>query len=197
MKTRRYDKPKRKSAGYKREGYVYILSNPAMPELIKVGYTTRDIDRRIFELSSATGVPEHFKLEYKYFSKSPKDLEQKIHQCLNSHRASRYREFFKCSPSEAVRIIREKINITPENDTTKEPQVTIYNPDHYKEKFYSSLYSDSQKTDMPATTPQKEPSFETENWVINCNHCNYNNLQKLRPKLNEEFYCEKCGKVIF
>jgi hypothetical protein len=82
LKKRRYGNVKRKNSGYKREGRVYILSNPAMPGLIKIGYTTRNIDERIFELSSATGVPEHFILEYIYLSNSPHILEKRIHQIL-------------------------------------------------------------------------------------------------------------------
>jgi hypothetical protein len=37
-------------------GYLYILSNNAMPNLFKIGFTTRTITERIRELSS-TGVP--------------------------------------------------------------------------------------------------------------------------------------------
>ena len=44
-------------------GYVYILSNPWMPNLIKIGFTTRDIQERLAELNSATGVPEPFIIE--------------------------------------------------------------------------------------------------------------------------------------
>ena len=38
-------------------GYVYILSNPGMPGLLKIGMTRFDPTRRVQELSSATGVP--------------------------------------------------------------------------------------------------------------------------------------------
>lgn len=45
-------------------GYVYILSNPSMPGLLKIGMTRFDPTRRVQELSSATGVPTQFQLIY-------------------------------------------------------------------------------------------------------------------------------------
>lgn len=45
-------------------GYVYILSNPGMPGLLKIGMTRFDPTRRVQELSSATGVPTPFQLVY-------------------------------------------------------------------------------------------------------------------------------------
>ena len=41
------------------KGLVYVLSNPAMPGLVKIGQTTNEITSRMNELSN-TGVPLHF-----------------------------------------------------------------------------------------------------------------------------------------
>lgn len=38
--------------------YVYVLTNPAMPEYVKVG-RTNNIERRIKDLSKDTSVPRH------------------------------------------------------------------------------------------------------------------------------------------
>jgi T5orf172 domain len=43
-------------------GYIYVLTNPAMPGLVKIGHTT-DVQRRVKELSTATGVPSTFVVE--------------------------------------------------------------------------------------------------------------------------------------
>src|SRR5690606_32784224 len=47
-----------------REGFVYVLSNPAISGLIKIGRSERHPSYRVAELSRATGVPEPFVLEY-------------------------------------------------------------------------------------------------------------------------------------
>jgi T5orf172 domain len=44
-------------------GYLYILSNSAMPNLFKIGFTTRTIKERIQELPS-TGVPGVFEVDF-------------------------------------------------------------------------------------------------------------------------------------
>ena len=35
-------------------GYVYVLSNEHMPGLLKIGFTARDISKRVAELNSGT-----------------------------------------------------------------------------------------------------------------------------------------------
>ena len=42
-------------------GCVYILKNPAMPDLIKIGHTTRTVSERAAEFYT-TGVPEKFEV---------------------------------------------------------------------------------------------------------------------------------------
>ena len=41
------------------EGSVYVLTNPAMPNMVKIGKTTRDVELRLADLYS-TGVPLPF-----------------------------------------------------------------------------------------------------------------------------------------
>ena len=45
------------------EGSVYVLTNPAMPNMVKIGKTTRDVELRLADLYS-TGVPLPFECEY-------------------------------------------------------------------------------------------------------------------------------------
>ncbi|OOF44424.1 hypothetical protein BKK51_09035 [Rodentibacter trehalosifermentans] len=91
-------------------GWVYILSNPAMPGLLKVGYTDRDPFARAKEISQATGVPFDFIVEYQIYVSHPYELEQKTHQLLHNHRVNNNREFFNCSYEDAVETIRIAIN---------------------------------------------------------------------------------------
>ncbi|MBY6247591.1 GIY-YIG nuclease family protein [Citrobacter werkmanii] len=88
------------------KGWVYILSNPCMPGLLKVGMTTNSPYMRAKELSSSTGVPEKFVVEGAYFSDDPRGDESAIHSALNAHRINESREFFKCSLAEAHEACR-------------------------------------------------------------------------------------------
>lgn len=77
-------------------GTIYIASNAAMPGLLKIGYTTREIGTRISELSAATGVPNPFKLEWTMpVERSAKEIEGLVHSSLRSKRAGK--EFFRLS----------------------------------------------------------------------------------------------------
>jgi len=48
-------------------GYVYILINPSLPDLIKIGKSVRDPRKRARELST-TGVPAPFQVAFQTFS---------------------------------------------------------------------------------------------------------------------------------
>lgn len=76
------------------KGYVYILSNPAMPGYFKVGKTTRSVAERANELFT-TGLPEPFKVEYDVLSPDCDQLESRMHQALSKSRATAAREFFQ------------------------------------------------------------------------------------------------------
>ncbi|CAK8715061.1 hypothetical protein GCAAIG_04435 [Candidatus Electronema halotolerans] len=83
-------------------GYVYILSNPCMPNLVKIGFTTRNIYERISELNSSSGIPEPFVIEAAFCSINPKKDEQIIHAELDKNRTNRNREFFQFEPLDAI-----------------------------------------------------------------------------------------------
>jgi T5orf172 domain-containing protein len=82
-------------------GYVYILSNPGIPKLLKIGQTSGSIQARVNQLSSATGVPHPFVIEAYFASKDPKKDEERLHAALASYRR-RGREFFALPLSEAL-----------------------------------------------------------------------------------------------
>ena len=89
----------------KHRGCVYILSNPSIPNLLKIGYTSKTARERAKEIDS-TGVPTPFHVEYEAFVSNPKKTERKVHEILVDKRENDKREFFKCSIKEAVSTIR-------------------------------------------------------------------------------------------
>src|SRR5579864_8404939 len=60
-------------------GYVYVLSNPCMPGLLKIGFTERNVEARAKELSSATGVPAGYDVEAVFPATDAAAAEAAIH----------------------------------------------------------------------------------------------------------------------
>jgi hypothetical protein len=96
-------------------GYVYILINPSMPGLIKIGKTLRDSRERARELWT-TGIPTPFQVAFEIFSEEHGNLEASIHHELADFRVLGNREFFRYPLDKAIRLLQE-LNSPP---TTKE-----------------------------------------------------------------------------
>ena len=64
------------------EGSVYVLTNPAMPNMVKIGKTTRDVELRLADLYS-TGVPLPFECEYAAKVKDVDKTEKAFHTAFN------------------------------------------------------------------------------------------------------------------
>ncbi|MFQ6758290.1 MAG: hypothetical protein D9V46_07050 [Deltaproteobacteria bacterium] len=84
--------------------YLYILSNPSMPGLIKIGKTTTSPNQRMSELHS-TGVPTAFALELSVEVDDCHVSEQAAHSTLSKFRVANNREFFRISVAEALKAI--------------------------------------------------------------------------------------------
>lgn len=80
-------------------GIVYILSNEAMPNYLKVGVTRgdspEDVRRRIGELSSHTGVPRAFNCEYAAVVANYEKVEEAILYAFDHFRVNPRREFLE------------------------------------------------------------------------------------------------------
>lgn len=87
-------------------GYVYVLTNSAMPGIVKIGRTERDPMDRARELRT-TGVPVHFQLAQSWLVDDCEGTEEHIHSVLAGRgvRTLPDREFFEISPSEAINLI--------------------------------------------------------------------------------------------
>ena len=69
-----------------RIGFIYILTNKAFPDLLKIGYTLRTVEERVQELSGATGVPYKYEIKYAVETFSPEKKEKIIHKRISRHR---------------------------------------------------------------------------------------------------------------
>src|SRR5215472_17557151 len=85
-------------------GYLYLLTNPYMPGLVKIGCTDRTPRERADELSQATGVPGRFTVERSWALDDARSFEQRVHAALAAYRVSG--EHFRLS----VPIATERID---------------------------------------------------------------------------------------
>jgi len=65
-----------------KEGYIYILSNLALPRIYKIGFVKDDYVARAKSLKSETGLDRDFVIENVWFTKNPYEVEQKIFSSL-------------------------------------------------------------------------------------------------------------------
>lgn len=97
-------------------GIVYVLSNSAMPDLVKIGMTTRDnVDARMKELFT-TSVPVAFECEFACKVEDCAKVEKALHIAFAPNRIHPQREFFKIAPEQAIAILKlfDKGDITQE-----------------------------------------------------------------------------------
>ena len=88
------------------EGTVYILTNPAMPGMVKIGKTTRDVSFRLADLYS-TGVPLPFECEYAALVKDVDETEKAFHIAFHPNRVNPRREFFNIKSEQAIILLKQ------------------------------------------------------------------------------------------
>jgi cold shock CspA family protein len=88
-------------------GFVYLLINPSMQGLVKIGKTKRDPNSRAKELSAVTGVPTPFILVFDAYFADCSRAEEYVHTFLDAkgYRISTNREFFSVPVNDAVSAI--------------------------------------------------------------------------------------------
>ena len=89
------------------DSWVYVLSNPVQPGILKIGYTNNTPEERARQLSNATGVAMPYEVEYAYSCWNGLELEKDIHERLHEYRLSNQREFFQVDLEEVKEIINE------------------------------------------------------------------------------------------
>ncbi|MBF0641458.1 GIY-YIG nuclease family protein [Pseudomonas protegens] len=88
-------------------GFVYIMINPAMPGLVKIGLTERTSDDRAKDLRS-TGLPTDFITVYDELVTDCKTVEKRMHARFDSFRYQPNREFFEIPVRQAIRGLMEE-----------------------------------------------------------------------------------------
>jgi len=86
-------------------GDVYVLTNIAMPRIVKIGHSF-DAELRAQQLSWATGVPCNFDVAYAQHVDYAPEVESAAHELLADYRVNDRREFFYTRPANAVSAIQ-------------------------------------------------------------------------------------------
>ncbi len=90
-----------------RYGFLYVLTNPCMPGLVKVGQTERHPRIRALEVSDHTGVPEPYVVTL-YFEVTDRfEAEKVVMAALRDKRLANNREFFRIDVEAVLDLIEE------------------------------------------------------------------------------------------
>jgi len=95
---------------------VYVLSNSAMPGILKIGKTTQaDVSLRMNQLCT-TGVPVPFECVYAIEVEDCSKVEAALHIAFGPSRVNPSREFFKIDAEQAIAILKllDQRDVTPE-----------------------------------------------------------------------------------
>ena len=87
--------------------WVYVLTNPTMPGLCKIGFTKNKPSERVKQINSGTGVAMDFVVEWAFPCFNAHDVEKQVHKYLedSGFRVNKNKEFFNVSVNEARAIV--------------------------------------------------------------------------------------------
>jgi hypothetical protein len=85
---------------------VYVLTNPAMPNMVKIGKTElQDVNLRLAQLYT-TGVPFPFDLAYACKVPNATEVERALHKAFAPSRINPKREYFSIEADQAIAILK-------------------------------------------------------------------------------------------
>lgn len=85
---------------------IYVLTNPAMPGLVKIGKTTQqEVDERMKQLYG-TGVPVPFDCAFACQVKDASEVEKALHFAFGNMRINPNREFFRIEAERVVAVLK-------------------------------------------------------------------------------------------
>ena len=113
-------------------GAVYVLVNPASPNLVKIGYAD-DVERRLRSLNSNSGLPDPYHC-YAAYEVKKRLGDLKLHKLIDALdpdlRHTGNREFYEMTPAKAYGILsaiaqingdEDRLSLNPLND----PDITV------------------------------------------------------------------------
>ena len=106
------------------KGYIYIMTNPALKDMVKIGFAT-DVEGRRRQLST-TALPYEYEV-YATYETSGNLEDKKLHKMIDNLnpdlRVTSNREFFLMSPQEAYELLEAIATISGTKDKLKKVKV--------------------------------------------------------------------------
>lgn len=129
-----------------KKGYIYVMTNPAFPEYVKIGYAA-DVNRRLRELNLSSAIPYAFRV-YATYEVDSNLSDKKLHLILDKlnpdlrtketvNGKERKREFYALAPEDIYSILEaiaeingfknklSKNKLTDEDKKEQEEAMTI------------------------------------------------------------------------
>lgn len=116
------------------EGIVYVLTNEAMPGIVKIGRTSGDTVERRVAVSRATGVPLPFRVAVARRVHDAVKVEKALHVAFGRERVNPAREFFSIEPFRLIELLNAfpGDDLTPEAEAAAEREVKKEEPRAYE-----------------------------------------------------------------
>jgi hypothetical protein len=137
-----------------RAGFVYILSNSAMPGMVKIGLTRNEAAARAVELSRATGVPTDFELVYDELVNDCRAVERSLHKRFSEYRVNDRREFFRVPIRQAIAALQEEAKAYPVIPLAEERIDILPRLEHLNDR-------ETQRLDLGFIYSGDEPDFSS------------------------------------
>lgn len=106
------------------KGFIYIMTNPALKDMVKIGFA-KDVEARRKQLST-TALPYEYEV-YATYETSGNLEDKKLHKMIDNLnpdlRVSSNREFFVMSPQEAFDLLESIATISGTKDKLKKVKV--------------------------------------------------------------------------
>lgn len=126
---------------------VYVLTNPAMPGLVKIGKTTQlEVEDRMKQLYG-TGIPVPFDCAFACKVKDATEVEKALHFAFGNSRINLNREFFKIEPERVISILK------------------LLKVDEITNQFEKQIESETDATDKQSAENLKEARRPRMNFV--------------------------------
>lgn len=100
---------------------VYVLTNSAMPGLVKVGKTSADDPLTRVSQLYTTGVPVPFTIEYACRVESYDEVERALHIAFGPQRINPRREFFEIEPEQVIAVLQLLSKEDATSEVSNEP----------------------------------------------------------------------------